>query len=148
MDHSRVLLAYRATPLEHVFSTAQLLMGRHLCTSLPQTTTKLDPLWPDTQAFRQMDEEGRGKQAKNYNHHHCSRSLPELTSGQEVWITTEQTPGSVLRTATTPRSYLAETDKGVLRRNRILLCPTCDPPVQETFTRSGKVSKAPERLDL
>lgn len=44
-DYSRALLAYRSIPLVHRFSPAQLLMGRNLHTSLPQSTAKLDPKW-------------------------------------------------------------------------------------------------------
>ncbi|XP_072299916.1 uncharacterized protein [Eucyclogobius newberryi] len=61
-DYNRALLAYRATPLEHGFSPAQLLMGRNLRTTLPQHTTKLDPTWPDLQTFRKKDEERRPPQ--------------------------------------------------------------------------------------
>lgn len=141
-DHSRALQAYRATPLEHGFSPAQLLMGRNLRTSLPQPTAKLDPKWPDLQAFREKDEEGRWRQAKHYNRRHRSRPLPELPSGQKVWITTERSAGTVVRPADTPRSYVVETDRGFLRRNRSHLRPT------GTVTRSGRVSKPPERMDL
>ncbi|XP_068597753.1 sialin-like [Brachionichthys hirsutus] len=58
-DFTRALLAYRATPLEHGFSPAQLLMGRNLRTTLPQLTAKLDPKWPDLQTFRRKEEGGR-----------------------------------------------------------------------------------------
>jgi hypothetical protein len=34
--------------------------------------TKLLAKWLDVQAFCKIDEEGRRKQAKNYNQHHCS----------------------------------------------------------------------------
>uniref|UniRef100_A0A3B3DJ66 Gypsy retrotransposon integrase-like protein 1 n=1 Tax=Oryzias melastigma TaxID=30732 RepID=A0A3B3DJ66_ORYME len=82
-DQSKALLAYRATPLEHGFSPAQLLMGRNLRTSLPQPTSKMDPEWPDLHTFRRKDEEGRRLQAKHYNRRHRSRPLPQLTSGQK-----------------------------------------------------------------
>ncbi|XP_051785405.1 uncharacterized protein LOC127528732 [Erpetoichthys calabaricus] len=113
-DHSRALLAYRATPLEHGFSPAQLLMGRNLRTSLPQPTAKMDPQWPDLLAFRKKDEEGRRQQAKYYNRRHRSRPLSQLTPGQKVWITTEGTSGAVVRSASTPRSYVVETDREIV----------------------------------
>lgn len=105
-DFNRALLVYRATPLEHGFLPAQLLMGRNLRTSLPQPTAKLDPKWPDLQAFRKKDEEGRREQAEHYNRRHRTRPLPKLTPGQKVWITTEGTTGAVVRPASTPRSYV------------------------------------------
>uniref|UniRef100_A0A8C6SPN1 Gypsy retrotransposon integrase-like protein 1 n=1 Tax=Neogobius melanostomus TaxID=47308 RepID=A0A8C6SPN1_9GOBI len=129
-DFNRALLAYRATPLEHGFSPAQLLMGRNLRTALPQLTTKLEPNWPDLQTFRKKDEEGRCEQAKHYNRRHRTRQLSKLTPGQKVWITTEGTTGEVVRPANTPRSYVVETDRGFLRRNRSHLRPT------GTLTRS------------
>lgn len=43
-----------------------------------------------------MDEAWRRNQAAKYNLHHHSRTLPELGSGQKVWITTEEVPGTVL----------------------------------------------------
>ena len=135
-------------PHQWSMDSQQLLMGRNLCTSLPQPSSKLDPNWPDLQAFRRKDEEGRRKQAAHYNFHHRSRTLPELTSGQKVWITTEEAPGTAVRTANTPRSYLVETDRGILRRNRIHLRATGNPPEQPTVTRASRVSKVPERLDL
>ncbi|KAK7930380.1 hypothetical protein WMY93_006775 [Mugilogobius chulae] len=138
----RALLVYRATPLEHGFSPAQLLMGRNLRTSLPQTAAKLDPKWPDLQTFRKKDEEGRREQAKHYNRRHRARPLPQLSIGQKVWITTEGTTGAVVRPANAPRSYVVETERGFLRRNRSHLRPT------GTLTRSGRVVKPPDRLDL
>ncbi|KAL0150323.1 hypothetical protein M9458_054431, partial [Cirrhinus mrigala] len=145
-DQTRALLAYRATPLEHGYSPAQLLMGRNLRTSLPQSSSQLTPQWPDLEAFRRKDEEGRRKQAIHYNLRHRSRTLQGLTSGQKVWITTEKAPGTVLGTANRPRSYLVKTDKGILRRNRIHLRATGNS--SGVIIKSGRVSKAPERLDL
>lgn len=141
-DYSRALLAYRSTPLAHGFSPAQLLMGRNLRTSLPQSPTKLDPKWPDLQAFCMKEGKERLRQATNYNLRHHSRPLPQLTVGQKVWITTERTTGAVIRSANTPRSYVVETDRGLLRRNRSHLLPI------GTVTRVGRVTKPPDKLDL
>lgn len=132
-------MAYRAIPLEHGYSPAQLLMGRNLRTSLPQSSSQLTPKWPDLEAFRRKDEEGMRKQATHYNLPHRSRTLQELTSGQNVWITTEKAPGTVLGTANMPRSYFVESDKGILRATGNSFGANI---------KSGRVSKAPERLDL
>uniref|UniRef100_A0AAQ5XBH2 Integrase catalytic domain-containing protein n=1 Tax=Amphiprion ocellaris TaxID=80972 RepID=A0AAQ5XBH2_AMPOC len=141
-DFNRALLVYRATPLEHGFSPAQLLMGKNLRISLPQSSAKLEPKWPDLQAFRKKDEEGRREQAKYYDRRHRTRPLPKLTPGQKVWITTEGTTGAVVRPASTPRSYVVETERGFLRRNRIHLRPT------GSVTRSGRVVRPPDRLGV
>lgn len=135
-------------PLEHGYSPVQLLMGIKLCTSLPQASSHLVPKWLDLEAFCREDEEGRHKQAAHYNLHHCSRTLQEFTSGQKVWLTTEKDTRTVLGTANMPRSYLVETYRGMLRRNRIHLSATGNSPEHSTITRSGRVSKTPERLDL
>lgn len=50
-DKTRAHLAYRATPLEQECSPAQLLMGRNLRTSLPQSSSQFTPKWPDLEAF-------------------------------------------------------------------------------------------------
>ncbi|KAL0190869.1 hypothetical protein M9458_013567 [Cirrhinus mrigala] len=74
-DQTRALLAYRATLLEHGYSPAQLLMGRNLRTSLPQSSSQLTPQWPDLEAFRRKDEEGRRKQAIHYNLRHRTEGV-------------------------------------------------------------------------
>lgn len=80
-------------------------------------------------------QEGRCKQISHYNLRHRSRTLQELNSGQNVWITTEKAPGTVLGAANMPRSYLVDTDKDVLRKNRIHLRAIEDSSV--VTTKSG-----------
>ena len=55
-DQTRALVAYRATPLEHGYSPAQLLIGRNLCKLLPQSSRQLTPKWPDLEAFHRKDQ--------------------------------------------------------------------------------------------
>ncbi|KAL7883347.1 hypothetical protein SRHO_G00010050 [Serrasalmus rhombeus] len=114
-DYSKALLVYRATPLEHGFSPSQLLMGRR---SLPQPPGNLSPVWPNLKEFRKKDEAVRERQAINYNQRHGSCPLPKLHVGQKVWLATEHVHGSVIGPAHTPRSYLVDTSRGMLRRNR------------------------------
>lgn len=171
-DQSEALLAYRATPLEHGYSPAQLLMGRHLRTTVPQPEKSLVPRWPNLEEFKRADRQGRLKQEARFNRRHLARPLPFLSQGQEVWITTDNIPGAVLRQAETPRSVLVQTDRGVFRRNRFHLRavgnPPETPPVPDpgplqadtqpgpqqtdtqsvTTTRSGRVSRPPDRLDV
>ncbi|XP_051552704.1 LOW QUALITY PROTEIN: uncharacterized protein LOC127440265 [Myxocyprinus asiaticus] len=69
------------------------------------------------------DEEGRKRKAVNYNYPHKSHPLPQLQREQKVWLATEQIYGSVCGLAHTPRSYLVQTERGMLRRNRKHLRP-------------------------
>lgn len=108
---------------------------------------KKDTDWAVTNGKKPAHKkEGRHKQATHCNLCHHSRTFQELTSGQNVWITTEKAPGTVLGTVNMPRSYLVENEKGILRRNRIHLRAIVNS--SEATTRSGRVSRPPERLDL
>ncbi len=49
---------------------------------------------------------------------HRARPLPILQPGQSVWLPREESQGTVIRPAETPRSYIVRTDEGLLRRNR------------------------------
>lgn len=161
-DQTEALLAYRATPLEHGYSPAQLLMGRHLRTTVPQPATSLVPRWPNLEEFKKADRQGRLQQETRFNRRHLARPLPQLSQGQKVWITTENIPGAVVRQAETPRSFLVQTDRGLFRRNRIHLCAVGHPPEapvsrpcpeqtdaeQATTTRSGRVTRPPDRLNI
>ena len=148
--------------MEHGYSPAQLLMGRHLRTTVPQPATSLTPRWPNLEEFKTADRQGRLKQETRFNCRHLARPLPELSQGQEVWITTEQIPGAVIRQAEIPRSILVQTDRGLFRQNRIHLravghppetpephpCPQQTDTQHDATTRSGRVSRPPDRLDI
>lgn len=62
-DPHKAPMAYRATPLVHGSSPAQLLMGRNIRTPLPVCQEKLQPEWPDLQAFRKKDQDLKEQQA-------------------------------------------------------------------------------------
>lgn len=161
-DQTEALLAYRATPLEHGYSPAQLLMGRHLRTTVSQPATSLVPQWSNLEEFKKAGRQGRLQQETRFNRRHLARPLPELSQGQKVWITTENIPDAVVRQAETPRSFLVQTDRGQFRRNRIHLhavghppeAPVPRPSPQQTdaqhvtTTHSGRASRPPDRLDI
>lgn len=130
-DPYMALLAYRATPLQHGFSPAQLLMGRHLRTTVPTHPSKLCPTLPDYSMLAHKEREKRRSDAENYNRRHGARPLGSLSSGQEVWITDSKTPGTVIQNHTSPRSYLVEAPHGVVRRNRLHLIPFQSPQQDE-----------------
>lgn len=81
---------YRATPLENGYSPAQLLMGRQLCTTIPQLSISLLPHWPNIKGFRRFEKWAKENQQRNYNLRHRARPLPPLHSGQNVWLPSEK----------------------------------------------------------
>ena len=122
-DPYLALLAYRNTPLSNGYSPAQLLMGRRLRTTVPTFPAMLEPALPDLRKVQHKEREKRWMDSKNYDQRHRVRDLPELSSGDHVWITDAKMPGTVTSAHHTPRSYLVEGPHGELRRNRHHLVP-------------------------
>lgn len=86
-DPYKAMMAYRATPLEHGFSPAQLLMGRQLCTTVPQTSTSLNPWWPNLKKFRRMDAQGHKQQEQQSSPSHTTITPTGLDNhGASSWI--------------------------------------------------------------
>ena len=164
-DPYLALLSYRATPLTWCqVSPAELMMGRRLRTSVPQTTKQLTPNWPHLAGFRDADKAYKEKQKQDYDSRYRVKELPELPDDRDVWITTENEPvrGST-STAEFPRSYNVETPSGEIRRNRSQLntVPDSGEPVESprpspqppespkqimTRSRTGTQIHPPERL--
>ena len=175
-DRHLSLLAYRSTPLQNGFSPAELLMGRKLRTTLPVSPEKLRPSWPDLDEVQRKEKEYKHKQAVNFDRRHNAAPLTKLQPGDKVWVTDQKTSGTVVETAGKPRSYIVETEKSTLTRNRKHLVPdpkrktTTEPlqeipqvneeaqrqpdprpeavPSQPMTTRSGRVINPPKRLDV
>ena len=164
------LMEYRATPLSNGYSPAELLMGRRIRTVLPMSPIKLKP---GLVAERKLQEkEGRRieKQKENYDNRHGVREKSEFQKGQTVWIKDLRTWGRIKEKASSPRSYIVETDRGDFRRNSFHLTVASgfryesndkeveDSPAVETpadsgalhpyHTRSGRMVKEPRRLNL
>ena len=168
------LLSYRATPLANGYSPAELLMGRKLCSTIPMLPEMYKPSLPPHSEILQKEQLYRSKQQKNFNNRHRARQLKALQTGDQVWIPEFQQQATVLREVA-PRSYLVQTPRGRMRRNRqhlTLLNTTGNIPSNEsrpvthsviptspediphhtpsgvTITRSGRVLKPPDRLNL
>ena len=60
-------LAMLATPLEHGYSPAELLMGRKLRTTLPTAKSEMKPKLPDWSAFKLKDESIKERQTRNFD---------------------------------------------------------------------------------
>ena len=131
------------------------------------TDSQLLPSVPDREVVRRREERSKQKMKTNFDKRHGVVTLPSLQSGDKVWIPEFETSGTVIE-ETHPRSYRVQTEKGVLRRNRkdlISLPEGGESPEEQTTeniepqslrgsntsntqitTRSGRVSRAPERL--
>ena len=169
------LLSYRATPLANGYSLAELLMGRKLCSTIPMLPEMYKPNLPPYSEIFQKEQLYRSKQQRHFNKRHRARQLNPLQTGDQVWIPELQQQATVVREVA-PRSYLVQTPRGRMRRNRQqltllnttenissnesrLVTDSAIPTTPEdntphhtppgvTITRSGRVSKPPDRLNL
>ncbi|KAK7882125.1 hypothetical protein WMY93_028299 [Mugilogobius chulae] len=171
-DPYLALLAYRATPLQNGYSPAELLMGRRLRTTLPTLSSQLDPTLPDSSTLAQKEREKRMLDIANFNRRHRAKPLCNLAPGEQVWVTDTKTPGTVVQSHSTPRSYTVDLPQGTVRRNRMHLIPLhsslhekSDLPLEQEVstprvvpvtpvntdvvrTRSGRAVVKPKKLDL
>lgn len=177
-DPYLALLSYRDTPGPSGFSPAQLLMGRRLQTRLPSLPERLSPRTPSHREFKNRDAAYKAQQAKAFNSRHRASLLPPLTAGDHVWVKDLNCPATLLSPAQRPRSFVVETPRGVVQRNRrhlVRFVPdvsqdsksqegeerTGRSPTSGTFsvpdsarspglyrTRSGRVVRPPQRLNL
>ncbi|KAJ8414469.1 hypothetical protein AAFF_G00053390 [Aldrovandia affinis] len=118
------LIAYRVAPLANGHSPTELLMGRKIRTTVPVIPSQLNPARADMENLKRKEQRYRQKQQQNYNRRHRAHDMPHLLSGHHVWVKDMLQRGTVVSTADTPRSYLIETPRGTLRRNRFHLSPT------------------------
>ena len=167
-DPYLAMLTYRSTPLENGYSPAELLMGRKLRTTLPISKEQLQPSLPNAANLRRKERKMRNRMKRNFDKRHGARNLKPLSPGDTVWIPEREAGGTVEKESST-RSYTVQTEDGTLRRNRrdLILVPNtaeaqpstntesslADQPQVEspsatdgTKTRSGRVSKPPDRL--
>ena len=174
-DPAKALMSYRATPLENGYSPAEMLFGRKIQKTVPVFPDQLKPSWPDLEKVRTHEQEGKLTQTSRYNSSHRCTELPKLSTGDRVWVTDQKTPAMVTEKAPTPRSYMVETEAGSsIRRNRRHLVAMPESTIKDTplkrvessptkpldvspqkmtssdvkTSRSGRVIKPPDRLDL
>ena len=187
------LMNYRATPLQNGYSPSELLFGRKIQTNLPQIPSKLVPKSVNIRKLQTNENQMRSKVQNNYNRKKRARPKQQLVKGENVFVKDFKTDGKVLTEACRPRSYIIDTPRGILHRNRRHLIKIqnsnfdnteeectgfnsktdlCDkqndtashatplPHISQDVsqsdndnnshyvTRSGRISKPPDRLDL
>ncbi|KAL9987332.1 hypothetical protein ACROYT_G001621 [Oculina patagonica] len=64
---------------------------------------------------------GLSNQRKSFNQRHRAKELPAVTAGDSVWIRDQNRLGKIQGRTQHPRSFLIETEKGTIRRNRSAL---------------------------
>ena len=104
-DPYLAILNYKATPLHWCGrSPTELLMGRKVRTTLPQTASQFIPDWQFLEEFRKSDSKYKEQQKKNYDKQHRVRSQSPLPADVPVLVKTgnQTTPGSVESPPQTP----------------------------------------------
>jgi hypothetical protein len=122
-DIYKSLLVYRETPLAGcMYSPAEMLFSRYIRSGLPVTTETLRPLNVDAHDTLQKRQEV----AKLY-YDKGTKPLPDLQPDTPVMVRTGEQkrwqPGHVVGHHSTPRSYLVDNGRNILRRNRVHLRP-------------------------
>ena len=160
-DPYLTLLAYRATPLQHDYSPAQLLMSRNLRTTLPEIRERRKPKVVDFYGLEEKDDCLKERQKQNHDTRHRAKELPQLEPGDYVWITDRETSGKVVEHAA-PRSHIVETPEGSFCRNRKHLVRMPEPEIESvpdrrthseqtttrvTRSKTGRAPQPPMRLD-
>ncbi len=119
-DPYLALLTYRNTPTDEVLgSPSQRLFGRRTKTTLPTSSTLLQPQVIDPRAVEEAIKKKKEKQKQNFDQH--TKQLPDLLPGDKVRYETNRglKPAVVIEKRKEPRSYMIRTSNGlVLRRNR------------------------------
>ena len=126
---------------------------------------------PECCKAQKEGEKDENRMKRNFDKRHGAKNLKPLNPGDMVWIPEREAGGTVEKESNT-RSYTVRTGDGMLRRNRrnlILMSNTTEAqqstntessladqsdqnqvenpsPTDGTKTRSGRVSKPPDRL--
>ncbi|UYV72119.1 hypothetical protein LAZ67_9001873 [Cordylochernes scorpioides] len=96
---------------------------------------------PDLENLEMREKNQRHKKKTHFDIHHRARELPHLDEVTRVWVKDLRVPGVVLEDAGSPRSYIVNSPKGILRRNRFHLLLN---PQVEKIDMEDKEMKSPE----
>lgn len=133
-DIYKSLLAYNSSKTKSGFSPAELLYSRKIRTTLPMIEAELEPKTLPRKEIADRDAEQKLQQKTNFDNRHKAHELSTLHPGQPVWITDKREYGTVAGKSAEPRSYIVDTTKGTLRRNRFHLVPAYEIPPTHSDT--------------
>ena len=122
-------------------------MCRKLKTKIPTLPTTLSPSTPRFQELERKGSIQKQKQKMTYNSRHVAKEASPLQKGDTVYIKDMKKSGTVIDNHHNPRSFIIQTDSGVIRRNRTNLVPTSEnnSPADTTKTSdSGCRSFSPQ----
>ena len=185
------LMEYRASKIRNGYSPSELLFNRQIKTLLPTAPGNLQPKLVNATKIAERENYVREQTKLNYDNRRRARPLQPLEEGDRVHVKNLKTDGNIVQSALFPRSYIVDTPRGTIRRNRRHLVKLHQPssaddtpvhqpisaddtpvpreicrentgknnnsmPVQThetlpegaTLTRSGCISKPPERLQI
>ena len=127
------------TPLNNGYSPAELIMCRKLRTKIPTLPTPLSPSTPSFPELERKESIQKQKQRMTYNNRHAAKEVSPLQKGKTVYIKDMKKSGTVIDNHHNPRSFIIQTDSGVIRRNRTHLVPTNEnnSPADTTKTTSN-----------
>ena len=112
------LMHYRATPLSNGYSPSQLLYSRQIKTILPQNPDRLKPKVINQTSLLKKENAARAYSKMNYDVRHRARNMTPLRAGDNVHVKSFNVDGKVLKAADRPRSYVVDTPRGEISRNR------------------------------
>lgn len=118
------LMAYRSTPVAATgVSPSELIMGRCIRSGVPSHPKTRTPKWPNFEKVRKADEKSKTNMRLHYNNGHGARTLNPVCVRDNVRVKTDK-PGNWTESGTVTsadyggRSYVIDTPRGLLRRNR------------------------------
>lgn len=109
-----VLLEYRNTPIDGIYSPAELLLGRKIKGLLPIKHNKIDH-----NRYKKSVSVRKNREQFYYNRH--AKPLNDLHTGENIYVqfNNKWEQGKILNKCNRPRSYKIQLEKGtVIERNR------------------------------
>ncbi|UYV76039.1 hypothetical protein LAZ67_13002298 [Cordylochernes scorpioides] len=94
-----------------------------LRTTVPISPVQLQSRIPYLENLDMREKNQRHKKKTHFDIHHRARELTHLDEGTRVWVNELRVPSVVIEDAGSPRSYIVNSPKEILRRNRFHLLP-------------------------